>query len=124
MLGVLLQDVGNSFSAGLLRALEDECRKRQIALLVASLDEEPERERLLVADLVSRRVDGLVIMPATDRHEYLEAAVIRQDVKRIGQEAARMVLGRLDGADNPPVHATVPHTLVTRGSGEIPLTPP
>lgn len=272
VLGVLLQDVGNSFSAGLLRALEDECRKRQIAVLVASLDEEPERERLLVADLVSRRVDGLVIMPATDRHEYLEAelraglptvfvdrrphgidvdsvavdnrqggydaarhllaqghrrlavlsdlhtietaadriygvhravkdygigrravqlrtdlrtsgaaeaavakllaadepptavialrnilsigalgalrrtdqrdrvalvgfddfptaemldlTVIRQDVKRIGQEAARMVLGRLDGADNPPVHATVPHTLVTRGSGEIPLTPP
>jgi len=272
VLGVLLQDVGNSFSAGLLRALEDDCRKRQIALLVASLDEEPDRERLLVADLVSRRVDGLVIMPATDRQEYLEAelraglptvfvdrlprgidvdsvtvdnrqggydaaqhllaqghrrlavlsdlhtiqtaadriygvhravkdhgvsrlavdlrvdlrtseaaeaavtellaadepptavialrnilsigalgalrrtqmrdrvalvgfddfptaemldlTVIRQDVKRIGQEAARMVLQRLDGVDNPPEHTTVPHLLVTRGSGEIPPLSP
>jgi LacI family transcriptional regulator, galactose operon repressor len=73
VLAVLLQDVGNSFSSGLLRALEDACRERQIALLAASLDEEPERERLLVADLVSRRVDGLVIMPATDRQEYLDA---------------------------------------------------
>lgn len=71
VIGVLLQDVGNSFSAGLLRGLEDACRESQVALLAASLDEEPARERLLVADLVSRRVDGLVIMPATDRQDYL-----------------------------------------------------
>lgn len=74
-LGVLLQDVGNSFSSGLLRALEDAARERQIALLAGSLDEEPERELLLVADLVSRRVDGLVIMPATDRQDYLDREV-------------------------------------------------
>lgn len=71
VLGVLLQDVGNSFSAGLLRGLEDTCHERQVALLAASLDEEAARERLLVSDLVSRRVDGLVIMPATDRQDYL-----------------------------------------------------
>lgn len=71
VLGVLLQDVGNSFSAGLLRGLEDICHERQVALLAASLDEEPARERLLVSDLVSRRVDGLVIMPATKRQDYL-----------------------------------------------------
>jgi LacI family transcriptional regulator len=71
VLGVLLQDVGNSFSAGLLRGLEDTCHERQVALLAASLDEEAARERLLVSDLVSRRVDGLVIMPATERQDYL-----------------------------------------------------
>lgn len=71
-LGVLLQDVGNSFSSGLLRALEDAVSERQIALLAASLDEEPERELRLVADLISRRVDGLVIMPASDRQDYLD----------------------------------------------------
>ncbi|TYL55107.1 LacI family transcriptional regulator [Nocardioides sp. BGMRC 2183] len=73
VLGVLLQDVGNSFSSGVLRALEDACRPHQIALLAASLDEEPDRERVLVNDLVSRRVDGLVIMPATERQDYLAA---------------------------------------------------
>jgi LacI family transcriptional regulator len=69
--GVLLQDVGNSFSGGLLRALEDGARGRRVAVLAASLDEEPERERALVADLVARRVDGLVLMPATQSQEYL-----------------------------------------------------
>jgi len=69
--GALLQDIGNNFSASLLRALENRLRERGIAVLAASLDEEPERERDLVRDLVARRVDGLVLMPASVSQEYL-----------------------------------------------------
>jgi len=69
--GVLLQDVSNSFSASLLRSLEDAARGRDIAILASSLDEEPERERTLVGSLVRRRVDGLVLMPATHVQDYL-----------------------------------------------------
>src|SRR6476469_2834515 len=61
--GVLLQDVSNSFSASLLRALEDAARERDVAVLAASLDEEQERARVLV--------DGLVLMPASQRQDYL-----------------------------------------------------
>lgn len=71
IVGALLQDVGNSYSAGLLRALEDALRPAGLSVLAASLDEEPERERDIVSDLVARRADGLVLMPATHRHEYL-----------------------------------------------------
>ena len=71
VIGALLQDVGNSFSAGLLRALEDVARQRRHVVLTASLDEEVERERQLVGDLVGRRVDGLILMPATRDHSYL-----------------------------------------------------
>jgi LacI family transcriptional regulator len=70
-IGALFQDVSNSYSASLLRSLEDTARQRGIAILASSLDEEPDRERALVASLVHRRVDGLVIMPATDRQDYL-----------------------------------------------------
>ncbi|QGN59520.1 LacI family DNA-binding transcriptional regulator [Nostocoides sp. HKS02] len=69
--GALLQDVSNSFSASLLRSLEDTAHARGVAILASSLDEEPDRERSLVANLVRRRVDGLVLMPATDRQDYL-----------------------------------------------------
>ncbi|GGB77028.1 LacI family transcription regulator [Knoellia flava TL1] len=75
LIGALLQDVGNSFSAALLRSLEDAARARGTAILSASLDEEPERERTLVHDLVTRRVDGLVLMPSTDRQDYLSSEV-------------------------------------------------
>jgi LacI family transcriptional regulator len=69
--GVLLQDVSNSFSAGMLRSLEDAARERDVAILASSLDEEPDREHSLVASVVRRRVDGLVIMPTTQHQDYL-----------------------------------------------------
>ncbi len=71
MVGALLQDVSNSFSASLLRSLEDAAHERDVAIVASSLDEEPERERSLVESLVRRRVDGLLLMPATERQEYL-----------------------------------------------------
>ena len=70
-IGALFQDVSNSFSASLLRSLEDVARAQRTAVLTASLDEEPDREIALVRGLVARRVDGLVLMPATLRQEYL-----------------------------------------------------
>ncbi|MDQ2757200.1 MAG: LacI family transcriptional regulator [Actinomycetota bacterium] len=73
VIGALLQDVGNSFSASLLRSLEDTARTRRDVVLTASLDEEADREHILVADLVSRRVDGLVMMAASTDQTYLEA---------------------------------------------------
>ncbi|MEO7268632.1 MAG: LacI family DNA-binding transcriptional regulator [Knoellia sp.] len=75
LIGALLQDVSNSFSAALLRSLEDAARDRGTAILAASLDEEPDRERSLVHNLVTRRVDGLVLMPSTDRQDYLASEV-------------------------------------------------
>jgi LacI family transcriptional regulator len=73
LVGALVQDLSNSFSASLLRALEDAARRHGTAVLAASLDEESDREEELVHDLVTRRVDGLVIMPASERQEYLAA---------------------------------------------------
>lgn len=70
-IGVLVQDIANQFSSTLLRALEDAARGHGLVLLAASLDEDPVRERALVAEMVARRVDGLVLMPASVRQEYL-----------------------------------------------------
>ena len=71
LIGALVQDLSNSFSASLLRALEDSARRHGTAVLAASLDEGADREQELVHDLVTRRVDGLVIMPASERQDYL-----------------------------------------------------
>jgi LacI family transcriptional regulator len=71
MVGALLQDVSNSFSASLLRSLEDAAQRRDVLLVAASLDEGADRERALVDSLLRRRVDGLLLMPATSRQDYL-----------------------------------------------------
>lgn len=71
-IGVVLEDLDNPFSSALHRAVENVARRRGVAVLAGSLDEDPVRERELVAAFSSRRVDGLVIMPTDTDHSYLE----------------------------------------------------
>jgi LacI family transcriptional regulator len=72
-IGLLLEDVANPFSAALLRAVEDETRERRVQILIASLDEDPDRERDMAITLIDRGVDGLVIVPAARDQSYLVA---------------------------------------------------
>jgi LacI family transcriptional regulator len=71
MIGLMLEDVSNPYSAGVYRAVEDVSRERGVGVLAGSLDEDPARERELAAGLVARRVDGLIIVPAGRDHSYL-----------------------------------------------------
>jgi len=64
-IALLLEDVGNPFSAALHRAVEDEARSRGVQVLTASLDEDPQRERELLRIFTMRRVDGLIIAPVS-----------------------------------------------------------
>lgn len=70
-IGLLLENVANPFSSALHRAVEDVARRRDVVVLAGSVDEEPERERELVLNLVARRVDGLIIVPTGDDQSYL-----------------------------------------------------
>ncbi|BEP14197.1 LacI family DNA-binding transcriptional regulator [Acidothermaceae bacterium B102] len=70
-IGMLVEDAGNPFSAALMRAVEDVARHRDVRVLIGSLDEDPDRERDLSRELIDRRVDGLVVVPASSDHSYL-----------------------------------------------------
>lgn len=68
---VLLEDLANPFSATLLRAVENVAHSHDAIVLAASMDGDPDRERSLTDVFASRRVDGLVLMPATEDQAYL-----------------------------------------------------
>jgi len=70
-IGVLLEDVANPFSSTLHRVIENEALKRGMLVFAGSSDEDETRERELVAAFASRRVDGLIIVPAGHDHSYL-----------------------------------------------------
>jgi LacI family transcriptional regulator len=72
-IGLLVEDVANPFSAAVHRAVEDYAAQRGVLVLSTSLDEDAERERRMVRALVARRVDGLIIVPASTDHRYLVA---------------------------------------------------
>jgi LacI family transcriptional regulator len=70
-IGLLLEDVANPYSAAVQRAIEDAARPRGVIVFSASLDEDPERERALAKQFMSRNADGLVLAPAGDDQSYL-----------------------------------------------------
>jgi LacI family transcriptional regulator len=74
-IGLLLEDVGNPFSASLHRAVEDEARARGVQVLTGSLDENPDRERELARAFAMRRTDGLILVPASTDQSYLTTEV-------------------------------------------------
>jgi LacI family transcriptional regulator len=70
-IGVVLEYIANPFDSMLHRAIEEFALKRGVLVLGGSVEEDEVRERELIAALTSRRVDGLVIMPASHDHSYL-----------------------------------------------------
>ena len=70
-IGLIMEDIGNPFYSVLSRAVEDVAREHGHVLFTGSSDEDPARERELALAFCARRVDGLVVIPASDDHTYL-----------------------------------------------------
>src|SRR5579859_6011732 len=70
-IGMLVEDAANPFSAALMRTVENVARDRGVLVLFSSLDEDAAREREVAGALIDRRVDGLLIVPASRDHSYL-----------------------------------------------------
>ena len=70
-IGLLLEDIANPFFALLHRGVEDVAGEVGFGVLAASLDQDADRERRLVAAFVSRRVDGLIMVPTDSEQAYL-----------------------------------------------------
>jgi len=70
-IGLLIPDVSNVFWAAIFRAVEDFASARKVRVLAGNVDDDAERERELVASLISSRVGGLIMVPAGFDHSYL-----------------------------------------------------
>lgn len=70
-IGLVLEDVSNPFSSALHRAVEDSARERGVLVFAGSCDEDPLRERELISSFRDRRVDGIIVIPASHDHTYL-----------------------------------------------------
>lgn len=70
-IGLVLEDIGDPFYSVLSRAVEDVAHRHGSLLFTGSSDEDPRRERELALAFCARRVDGLIIIPASGDHTYL-----------------------------------------------------
>ncbi len=118
-IGVVIQDVANPFAATLLRAVEEVAQRRGVVVLASSIDGDAEREARAVAELVRRRVDGMILMPTSAQHgslaeeQRLGMHVVFVDRPPVGLDADYV------GADNAGGARTAVRALLDRGHRRI-----
>jgi LacI family transcriptional regulator len=114
-LGLVIEDVANPFYSVIAQAVEAVARERGFLLITTSAGEDAERERELVAALLRRRVDALLIVPAGPDHRYIAASTraVFLDRPPLGIEADTVLLDDLGGA-----RAAVEH-LIANGHTRI-----
>ncbi len=104
-IGLVIEDIANPFYSGIVKAAEEVARERRCLVITASCEEDPDLEREVVGTLLQRRVDGLVLVPASSgNHWYLRAEVrlgtpiVFADRRPVGFSADSVVLDNVGGA--------------------------
>ncbi len=70
MLAMVLPDITNTFFPDILRGAEDAAFARGYFLLSANTNEQPDRERRIIAALRSYRVDGILLASAQSSYDH------------------------------------------------------
>lgn len=97
MVGLLVPDITNPFFSHLARAVESKLRNRGIAVQLCDSNEDPETELDLLRNLMSRRLDGLIVAPVGVSGEQLASTLRRSPFPTI-------LLDRiLTGVDAPTI---------------------
>ena len=97
-IGLVIEDVANPFFSVIARAVEEVARERGHLLVTASSDEDAAREREVIDLLCSRRIVGLLVVPAGTDHRYLSrrSGWERRSSSSIGRRAAEVDTVLLD----------------------------
>jgi LacI family transcriptional regulator, galactose operon repressor len=108
-LGLVIEDVANPFYSAIVQAVEHAASKRGYMLITASCEEDPERERERVQSLLRRRVDALLLVPASGDHSYLArettgTPIVFLDRPPGGIDADQVLLDNVGGATAATEH--------------------
>ena len=97
LVALLAGDLTNPFYATMAKTVVECARSADLGVVVSMVDEDPQAERRVVQDLLSRRVAGLLVVPDRGDHTYLQAAndsgtpVVLLDRPAVGVEADSVV---------------------------------
>ncbi len=136
-IGVVVADIANSFFNSAIRAIIDTASKAGYQILVLNTDDDIERERNAVRLLIEKRVDGLIVVPASpDEIDHLlvesepEVPVVLLDrdvnsskidfVTTDDFEAARAAILHFAGAGHSRIGLLVATANVQTHSGTMP----
>jgi len=114
LLGLVSEDLRNPFYSALASAVEGVARHNGYLLIVASSDENADTERGVLSALITRRVDGLIVVPTGTDHSFLipeidsGTAVVFVDRPALAEQVDCVVAANADGAVSA-VHHLLDH---------------
>jgi DNA-binding LacI/PurR family transcriptional regulator len=118
-IGLLVDDLANPFFSALARAVEDEARLRTYVVLIGSSNDDPRREREVIAAFCARRVDGLIVVPVGGSHKYLRAQLAAGTrVVCVDRPADNLAVDTVVVDNRNGAHQAVAH-LLSRGHRRI-----
>ena len=110
-IGLLLGDLTNPFYATLAKAAVGVASTARYAVVLSTVDEDPEVERQAIRELVGRRIAGLVIVPDQGDYRFLREETGRRplpvvfvDRPTTGAEADTVVLDNEGGGRMATAH--------------------
>ncbi|MFO7171080.1 MAG: LacI family DNA-binding transcriptional regulator [Chloroflexota bacterium] len=65
-IGLIVSDISNPFFTMVVRGVEDTAQRNSYTVFIGNSDESVEKERQYVTALLGKRIDGLLIAPASD----------------------------------------------------------
>ena len=71
--GLIVNDISNPLFSGIAKSLDDYLSENDYFLLIASTNNDPRRERVIVESLIQRRVDGLAIAVTDEGNEVIKS---------------------------------------------------
>lgn len=77
LIGLVVTNLANPFYSQLALGVEEVLGGHGIRSVLGNTGDDVERERTMVADLVARRVDGMIVVPAGSDHSHLDPAKLR-----------------------------------------------
>jgi LacI family transcriptional regulator len=108
--GVLLPDLNNPLFPPIVRGIEDALLPHGYTALIASTDNDAERERVYFRALLSRQVDGFIIATARDLDPVLDEARARDvAVVLVNRTDTARGFSLVTGEDREGVRAAVRH---------------
>lgn len=72
-IGLIVADISNPFFANLARIIEDEANRNNYTVIIGSSDESPEKMEKVLNFLISRQVDGFIIVPTEGSHKLISS---------------------------------------------------
>ncbi|WP_020579226.1 LacI family DNA-binding transcriptional regulator [Actinopolymorpha alba] len=72
LIGLVVTNLANPFYSQFALGVESVAGENDLKVVLANTDEDAERERQLVKELIARRVDGMIVVPAGSDHAHLD----------------------------------------------------